>query len=206
LAGLCRTTLLKAQYFLEQATKAEFDPKLLADPNWLPFAANLEAAIIYGHSSIDHLHKEFVRTYKSKGYRRWHDKQWEALCTSKPVCRYLAERRNFIVHEEPEKTHAHVFLEAVGIAVGLSASVNMTVTRANGTVERIERPTEVPENPRASVYESPSEPPKPSSPRRHQQFFFANTAWQAKSAVDYVGEFVDAIRQFIADADTKFQP
>jgi len=166
-----RTTLLKSQYFLEQATIAEADPKILAAPDWLPFAANLEAAIIYARSSIDHLRSEFAPIYNSKGYRTWHEKRWEALCRFNPVCRYLADRRDFIVHQEPEKTHAHVFLEAVGISIGVSPP-----------------------------------PPKASSPRPFQTFFFADPAWRAKPAVAYVGEFIDAIRQFISDAEAKFQP
>jgi len=98
-----RTTLLKSQYFLKQATIAEADPKILADLDWLPFAANLEAAIIYACSSIDHLRSEFAPKYNSKGYRTWHEKRWEAFCRS-PKCDYLSNRRNVMVHQEPEKT------------------------------------------------------------------------------------------------------
>jgi hypothetical protein len=204
-----RTTLLKSQYFLEQATIAEADPKILAEPDWLPFAANLEAAIIYARSSIDHLHREFAPMYNSKGYRTWHEKRWEALCRSNPVCDYLSNRRNVIVHQEPEKTHAHVFLEAVGISIVGSMSASAAVTRANGTVERSnsEQPSELPEKQKASSPENnPPQPPKPSSSRPLQTFFFTDPAWRARPAVSYVGEFIDVIRKFISDAETKFQP
>jgi hypothetical protein len=178
------TTLRKAQYFLEQASNAEFDPNILADPDWLPFAANLEAAIIYACSAVDHLSNELAAIYNSRGYRRWHDDNWDALCESSPICGRLDARRNSIVHQEPEKTHAHVFLEAVGIGIASSMSVMSTVIRANGTVEKAnsEKPTEVPEKPKApSVYVTPPETPKASSPRRRQQFFFADVPLGGRS-------------------------
>lgn len=200
-----KTALLKSQYFLEQATIAEADPNILTDPDRLPFAANLEAAIIYARSSIEHLRKEFAAKYKSKGYRTWHDKHWKALCKSNPVCDYFADRRNFIVHEEPEKTTAHVFLQAAGFAKA-SASVSMTVKRAtDGTIETsVSRQRK--KQPISSARDSPPEPPKPSPSRPSQQFFFADPLWRAKPAVAYVGDFVDAIRKFISDAEIKFQP
>jgi hypothetical protein len=198
-----RTALLKAQYFLDQAMIAEADPKILADPNRLPFAANLEAAIIYARSSIDYLHSEFAPMYKSKGYRKWHDQQWKKLCTSNPVCSYFAERRNFIVHEESEKTTAHVFLQGASFGKQ-STSVSMTAKRADGTTEKpiSGQPAK---QPALSVPDNPPEPPKSSPSRASQQFFLAEPALRDKPAIAYVGDFIDAIRKFISDAEAKFQ-
>jgi hypothetical protein len=201
-----KTTLLKAQYFLEQAKLAEAAPSILADVDRLPFAANLEAAIIYAHSSIDHLHNEFAPIHNSKGYRTWHDRKWQALCSSNPVVNYFANRRNFIVHQEPEKTTAHVFLEARG-SIMMSSSVSMTVTRANGMIEKpnSDRPADVPNKQDLSAKDNTHERPTASSSRQSQQFFFADPDWRAKSAVAYVGNFIDACREFISAAEAKFQ-
>jgi hypothetical protein len=199
------TTLLKSEYFLQQAKTAEADPGIAADPERLPFAANLEAAIIYARSSADHLHAEFVRRYKKKGYRDWHKAQWETLRVSKPVLAYFAGRRDFIVHQEPEKTNLHVMLSARLTSVASSMSVNMIVTRADGSVE-LPNPEQLVDRQLdpGRVQEPSPQSPNPSLPGSSHQFFFDDADWRAKPAVAYVDEFIDAIRQLIADAKRQF--
>jgi hypothetical protein len=172
-----KMTLLKAQYFLEQARKAEADPAILAER--LPFAANLEAAIIYARSSIDHLRNEFAQRYNSKGYRTWHATKWEALCTSDAVCDYFANRRNFIVHQEPEKTNARIFAEAK-LSIKTAVSVEMTVN--TGRRNQLEGPDsealdKAPPKKEEALSDRDTGPDRAqdtSSTKISQQFFFAD--------------------------------
>src|SRR5260370_3206874 len=114
----------KARYFWAEAERAEADPAVLA--NRLPFAANLEAAIIYARSSLDHLHNEFAPQHNATGYRRWHDTKFATFKDSNPVFQYFAERRNFIVHQEPEQTNAMVSVE-IEISPTISIPVDLQV-------------------------------------------------------------------------------
>jgi hypothetical protein len=196
-----KTTLLKSQYFLKQARIAQADPQILADR--LPFAANLEAAIIYARSAVDHLRNELAPMHRSKGYGRWHDNHWKALCKLDPVCDYFVNRRNFIVHQEPEKTHAQISLGPIQMSAQASVSVSVAVVRATGTTEP-DQPANVDAKQKASSVQNNSpEQPKPSS-QASQQFFFADSAWRGEPAVTYVGEFIAAIQEFISDAEAKF--
>jgi hypothetical protein len=201
-----KMTLLKAQYFLEQARKAEADPAILAER--LPFAANLEAAIIYARSSIDHLRNEFAQRYNSKGYRTWHATKWEALCRSDAVGDYFANRRNFIVHQEPEKTNARIFAEAK-LSIKTAVSVEMTVIRADGTVEgpdseALDKAPPKKEKALSDRDTGPDRAQDTSSTKISQQFFFADPDWRAEPAVIYVQHFIDICRKFISDAEAKF--
>ena len=185
-------TLRKARYFLAEAERAEANPSVLA--NRLPHAANLEAAIIYARSSLDHLKNEFAPKHNATGYRRWHDTKLETLRNSDAVFRYFAERRNFIVHQEPEQTNAQVSIE-IEISAKMSMLVDLTVIKADGTVERQE-PTSTPTR--------DTSPPKTTS-SSSQVFFFADKEWRAKSAVVYVDEFINICEDFISEAIKQFK-
>ncbi len=189
---LATVALLKARYFLAEAGRTEADPAVLA--HRLPFVANLEAAIIYARSSLDHLHAEFAPKHNATAYRRWHDAKFETLRDSDALFRYFAERRNFIVHQEPEQTNAQVSV-GVEISVKMSMSVSLTVTRADGTIEQ---------------HEPASNPtPDGSSPKTttstSQVFLFADKEWRAKSAVAYVDDFINICDGFISEAIKRFE-
>jgi hypothetical protein len=127
--AIARTTLDKARYFLSQAEIHQSDSEITAYR--LPFLANLEAAIIYGHSVLDHLRNELAP--KNPAYRAWHDAKWTVL-ESNPVFKQFSSRRNFIVHQEPEKTNV-THSVVVRLKVVSSMSVDANVIRADGTVE-----------------------------------------------------------------------
>src|SRR5437667_11541823 len=93
-----RTALNKARYFLSQAEIHQSD----STADRLPFVANLESAIIYGRSVLDHLRTELAP--KDTAYRAWHDAKLNVLKRN-PVFDQFSNRRNFIVHQAPEKTN-----------------------------------------------------------------------------------------------------
>lgn len=182
-----RIALRKARYFLSQAQAAESDPNTLDDR--LPFAANLEAAIVYSRTAIEHLKAEYSSKFNEQGYRRWHDQKWKQ---SSPLFHYFFDRRNFILHQEPESTHAQVNTE-IAMEVTASVSVSMTVTRADGRVEHIPPETA-----------KPRTPPTPPSVRRSQQYFFNDDDWRGKPALGYVEEFLECCENFVAAAEGRF--
>jgi hypothetical protein len=123
--SVARTTLNKARYFLSQAEIHQSDSGTSASR--LPFVANLEAAIICGRSVLDHLRKELAP--KNPTYRAWHDAKRKVL-ESNAVFRQFSHRRNFILHEGPEKTSV-TFFAAVKFKGTSSMSVEATIIRAD---------------------------------------------------------------------------
>lgn len=113
---------------------------------------------------------------------------------SDAVFRYFAERRNFIVHQEPEQTNAQVSVE-VEISVKMSVSVDLTVIRADGTVERQE-PTSTP---------TPDSSPAKATGRTLQVFLFADEDWRGKTAVAYVDEFIKICEGLVSEAIKQFK-
>src|SRR5712664_2697060 len=159
-----RIALSKARYFLSQANKAEGDPNTLNDR--LPFAANFEAAIVYSRTAIEHLKAEFTSKFREQGYRHWHDQTWRQ---SGPLFQYFYKRRNFILHQEPEPTHARVNLET-RMEIGISVSLLLTVTRADGTTEHHVAPGN----------SKPTKPPTTASSTQSHHFIFNDDGWQEK--------------------------
>jgi hypothetical protein len=188
---VAKIALRKARYFLKQAKDIEANPGILAER--LPFTANLEAAIVYARSSLHHLKNELAPTHKNKGYKRWHEEKQKALEGSNLIFEYLVQRRNVIIHQEPLKTNAKVSIE-MDMSISASMFAEVTITRADGTIER---DNFVPLAPRT---EKKISPPGSSS----QAFFFSDHEWRAKPAVDYVHEFIDACENFISEAERKF--
>jgi hypothetical protein len=199
--AIAQETLGKARYFHWQAKLAEQSADVLTYR--LPFSANLEAAIIYARASIEHLKAEFAPKYNSRGYRVWHDDAWNRFRASDKAFQYFYDRRNFILHREPESTTAHVNLES-RISIRTTMSLSMTVTRANGTIETIP-----PESSSGKTDQSPvtarSSEDKPLASTQSQHFLFADEDWRAKPAQAYVEDFISSCERFIAEAENKFK-
>ena len=194
-------TLEKARYFLSQAKVAEQGTSVLTYR--LPFSANLEAAIVYARASIEHLQSEFSPKYNNLGYRSWHDEAWKRFRNSDKVFQYFYDRRNFILHQEPEATTAHVNLVARAL-IRTSVSVSMVVTRANGTVETINpEPSSKSNQFSETARKSEDNSSQASIPSQH--FLFAEGDWRAKPAHAYVEDFINSCQRFIAEAENKFR-
>ncbi|MET4037670.1 MULTISPECIES: hypothetical protein [unclassified Bradyrhizobium] len=188
-ASTAQTALLKARYFLSQAQKAESDVNALSDR--LPFAANLEAAIVYARTSIEHLKADYSSRFNGQGYRRWHDQKWKK---SDQLFHYFYERRNYILHQHPELTHAQVNVE-VSEQITMTMSVSVTVIRADGSIEKDEG---------AAAESKPEKLPASGSSMVSHQFFFAEVGWGEKPALLYVEEFIEHCKQFISAAESHF--
>jgi hypothetical protein len=184
-----RTAIQKARHFLAKAKAV--DPR---NPNSaFEFTAELEAAIVYARSSLDHLSRELTLKHRHNGYKQWHQQKWASLKQTKPVFDFLTERRDYIIHEQSEQTVGHITIESE-ISVAATVSVSMTIKRADGSVEERE-PTTPP---------SPPEEKAAGRSRTTFDFRFADPDWTAKLAVDYVQEFIELCSDFISDAESRF--
>jgi hypothetical protein len=146
-----------------------------------------------GRSSLDHLSRELTPKHRHNGYKQWHQQKWASLKQTKPVFNFLTDRRDYIIHEQSEQTVRHIRMESE-ISVATTVSVNMTITRADGSAEK-RGPT------------TPPSPPKEKAAMHSRTTFdfrFADPDWAAKPAVDYVQEFIELCSDFISGAESKF--
>lgn len=120
--AIAREAIEKARYFLSQAEIAERDPEISRAQ--LPYIANLEAAIICGRSTLDHLKNEFA---SKSGYRQWHDAEWRRLETY-PLFIFLTDRRHWIVHRAAENVSL-TFNVSIVMSASLSVVCDATVIR-----------------------------------------------------------------------------
>jgi hypothetical protein len=192
---VARTALKKSRYFLAQATSTQNDEAVLNDR--LPFAANLEAAIIYARSSLDYLRNQLKPVHNQAGYKRWHQAKFDALKKTSPVFEYFTGRRDFIIHQGPEKTNAQISIEA-HLSASSSVSVETIVIRADGTIEKDETVALI-KVPSKAAGDAESRPSKAT-----QTFLFADSNWNGKPAVVYVEEFINVCESFISGAESKF--
>jgi hypothetical protein len=193
---IARTALKKARYFLAQAVAAQNDDAILNDR--LPFGANLEAAIIYARSSLDYLRNELKPVHNQVRYKRWHEDRLETLKKTNPVFKYFTDRRDFIIHQEPEKTNAQISI-AARVSASSSVSLRMNVIRADGTIKE------------DKVVASSAPPPSKATAdmergalKTGHTFVFVDPDWRKNPAVEYVEDFIDVCGSFICEAENKF--
>lgn len=183
--AIARTALNKGRYFLDQAKTHEFT-------GGLPFRANLEAAIIYGRSVLDHLDYEYKNGQRAV-YEPWKNTQWNALMTT-PLFAWLQSERNIIVHLEPTKTSTVMFAEAA-LFVFSGMSVQLRIERADGTIEVDNGPQPI-QQPQP-ITASPSQP-------RPNEMRFKQPGFEEKRAVEYVADFLDLVEPVVTDAEKRF--
>lgn len=81
--SIARATLEKAEYFLERAREVELDQSAAR----IAYAANLEAAIVYGGAIWDHIRSEFAR---QPGFDTWSQPRYNAL-RSNPLFPFISQ-------------------------------------------------------------------------------------------------------------------
>jgi len=205
-SAIARGAIEKARYFLAQAENAERDPNISSAR--LPYIANLEAAIIWGRSTLDHLRSEFAGKL---GYRRWHDAEWQRLETN-PLFVFLTARREWIVHRSAESVNI-AFNVAIVMSTSSSVACNAIVIRGQPWYRRplkilwqdwkdsrAARGSRQEPQRREPVKDSPTT----SSAAPEQIFYFADPQWKSKSARVLVGDYIDLVEQVVGEAEQKF--
>lgn len=117
--------LLESKYFLERMVEAQ--------PYRDAFKYNLSAFLAAARSVTAIMQKEFD---KVSGFKDWY-KEIQAKLQSDDTMKLLKDKRDVTIHQQPVRPHAHVNVSITEHIV-LSDSASIVITRANGTVERLE--------------------------------------------------------------------
>jgi len=118
---LAYRTLAKARLFASQASSA-------SAKNWEAFAANFEAAVVFGRSVTFHLQKELRST---PGFDTWYEAEQERM-RADPVLSLFKDERNFILKQGPArlKDRKHVLVETAG-TVEMAGELQVKVIRGS---------------------------------------------------------------------------
>lgn len=216
--SIASNTLEKARYFLHQAAAAEAD---LASPR-IAYAANLEAAIIYGHAVWDHLRSEFRHHPK---YKVWCDHRYTNL-NANHLFQFMSERggrtkpsvqigrRHSLVHRGGE----HITLTtAVHIMdhVNVRDSLSVVIRRAEPWYRRPPRIIyhDLTYPLRQCLYKLRNEfaarrakaSTPPSSVSVTKAYYFDDLNWNSQPAREVVRQYLDLMEQEIAAAEGEFR-
>jgi hypothetical protein len=208
--SIARETLDKARYFLKQATAAE----CIQPISRLAFAANLEAAIVYGHATWDHISAEFARDPQ---FLAWKKSHFDALAAD-PLYAFISEGRRgqplglrqFIIHRGGERLSLTAAV-LVAVTMRLQVSLRKVVIRAQPWYRRslnilISDAT----YPIREWYHNFK-----SELRKHQTrdaggavvenfFYFDDPNWKSKPAREFVADYLLLMEREIEDAEKKF--
>jgi hypothetical protein len=128
-----REKLLEARYFLKLMKEKQSDRDA--------FKYNLSAFLAAARSVTLIMQREFD---KVSGFKEWYAEK-QAKMQSDETMRLLNDKRVMTIHQRPVRPNAHINVSA-SEHITLSDSISIVVTRADGTVERMEsEPTPPPE-------------------------------------------------------------
>lgn len=120
-----REKLLESKYFFERMTETQ--------PDRYAFKYNLSAFLAAARSVTAIMQKEFD---KVSGFKDWYE-NIQAKLQSDDTMKLLKDKRDVTIHQQPVRPHAHVSV-SITEHIALSDSVSIVITRADGTVERLE--------------------------------------------------------------------
>ena len=120
-----REKLLEVKYFFERMMETQ--------PDRYDFKYNLSAFLAAARSVTAIMQKEFD---KVSGFKNWY-KNIQAKLQSDDTMKLLKDKRDVTIHQQPVRPHAHVNVSITEHMV-LGDSASIVITRADGTVERLE--------------------------------------------------------------------
>ena len=203
-ASLC---LAKARYFLSMARKEESRPD--ADSERLPFAANFDAAIVFGRSVTFLLQSQLANR---TGFDQWYADVQENL-KNDPPCKFLVNQRNYILKQGSIKTPMTIAITVSVAAVG-SLTVRPTVIRSLPWYRRSLRtiwedlacPVRQYLHERRQLRQSRAVQPAQAtntSDATHT-YFFDDDAWKAEPALTLVERYLDRLGAVVEEAERMF--
>jgi hypothetical protein len=205
MASTTRAVLDKARDLLAQAEAA--GPSAHATGDLTPFAANIEAAVIFGRSVTFHLQKEFSHQNE---FVNWYPQIQKRLGTNTQF-QYLVSARNFILKEGPAPIRRAVQTSlnvSILVTTTLKASVvpgdpwykrNVQVLhdRFRFIAEEVRnwklRRRHIRENRAAQAHQTVL-----------YSFYFVDPAVAQVPAQQVVREYLDELETIVADAETRF--
>jgi len=206
----------KATYFADRARATGLTDRLT-------FEADLEAAIVFGRSALDHLRKQYARI---PGFTA-EEKTTFAALRGDPRCAPFLDLRDFVIHEDSAPTQKVITASVVIDVVGFVEIVDVQVIRGRPWYRRSPRilwydlratmrkwmkrwrkpaPRSAPRpNNQGSTTESLhfADPPKgrvrqgTAPPSLPQPF-------KDQPAFDVLDHWLDRIEQIVLDTETKF--
>jgi len=201
--GEARLTLRKARYFTDHAEQlGPYD-------KW--FVANLEAAIAFGHSVVEHLHKEYT---DRPGFDRWETAQKARLGA---FVGFLYDTRNLVLHQGPvpvkrivsysvtlsARTHVSASITVVHGLPWYQRSIKTLLQDCTYPIrERVCRWRESQrlKRERAAVFATAT----PAATVIADGLYFADPQWQDRSALALLRQHFDELEMIIADAEARF--
>jgi hypothetical protein len=180
---VARQTLLKPEYFLQQAKQAELDPGMSG--NRLPFLANLEVAIVYGRSVTWHIEEEFKGHI---GFDDWFRNLQDA--TEKDTWEFSVSGVTLLFTTALSKLSLRSALRSQITLLSQTGQRRQSFGAA--VVPLSSRPRLRVRLPASPLGQSAALPAEPS-----QRFYFAETEWTEVSAIQLVGQYLAAMREII---------
>jgi hypothetical protein len=116
--------------------------------------------------------------------------------------RRFKDRRDFIVHREPENVNATISVSAE-VKLNATVTIGATVIRANGAVEQGVGSTAASDT-SFTQKAPPSSDAQQRSAKDDQTFYFLDSDWRAKPAVQYVRDFLNLIEGVVDEAENQF--
>jgi hypothetical protein len=206
----------KAAYFAERA-------KSVGSADRLALEADIEAAIVFGRSALDHLQRQYG---KVPDFKAFNDRAWSSL-RSDPLCQPFLELRDFVIHEESAPIRKVItatveagiltFVEVVDVKVvrgtpwyfrrpyilwhDLRAAIVWTIKRVRKRFARRPRPRQ----PASSVTESLHFMDAPVRRQRHGHApIKLEQSFKEKPALDVVSHWLDCVEHIVLDAESQF--
>jgi hypothetical protein len=206
MASETRAVLEKARYFLAQAEATE--PAAHNSGDEMPFAANIEAAVVFGRSVTFHLQKEFS---DRNNFANWYA-QVQARLRANAQFHYLVSARNFILKEGPTPIRRAV-QTTLSFAIGVFATTKTTVAPEQSWYQRSTRMLY--DRIRVTLLEPvrrwklKRRVMRENKAAQVQQtvrfcFYFVDPAVAQVPAVQVVRDYLDELGMIVAEAETLF--
>jgi hypothetical protein len=196
-------TLRKAQFFLEQARRA--------DPNDRDaIATNLEAAIVFCRSVTFHLQSQFAH---SPGFAEWYAEQQKRL-SEDHLSRFMLQQRNYVLKVGPASVERIIDV-TITESVFASDEVSVQIIRGKPWYKR--SPKILVEDfiypfrekvrrwqQRRSRLKRARNSQQSSSTVTRDALFFTNSEWQKTPALDLVNQQLSTLGEIVAQAEARF--
>jgi len=209
--SISRETLEKSRLFLNQAQQAVITGERFK------FIANLEAAIVFGRTVTFHIQKEY--THQTK-FEDWYGSHEQAMKTD-PLMRFMLENRNYVLKEGQVEVIRLISLNISVKFASFTGGIEVDVIRGTPWYRR--SPKIIWEDIRTTVNQflrinklnwlqnrtvaqkPPKTPENTKSISNKSNYFFSDTRWQERPALELVSDYLDKLEIIVDDAESVFK-
>jgi hypothetical protein len=205
----------KARYFADRARSTDVNDRLMLE-------ADIEAAIVFGRSALDHLRKQYARVVGFDTYER---AAFNGL-RSDPLCAPFLDLRDFVIHQDSSPTRNVITASVAMSVMAFMEIVDVQIVRGQPWYRR--SPAILWQDLRAKIgrwlrkrrkRHTPAERPSTSSSVSESLHFMDFPTGRSRSgtlpvalpqpfkeqpALDVVDHWLDEIQKIVLDVETKF--